>query len=76
MRVGDVRINLSGVDGGVAEELLDGADISAVREKVGGEDVAKHVRRDLLRNARLNPAFFYNPLNGAGREPRGNRFPD
>lgn len=28
--VGDVRINLRRVDGGVAEELLDRADVSAV----------------------------------------------
>jgi hypothetical protein len=52
VRVGDVGVDLGRVDGGVAEELLDGADVGAVAEEVGREGVAERVRRDGARDAR------------------------
>ncbi len=58
VRVGDVRINLRRVDGGVTEELLDGADVGAIGEKVGGEGVAERVRRDDVRDARARDIFL------------------
>ena len=54
--VGDVRINLRCVNRSVAEELLDGAKVSPVVEKVGREDVAEYVRSDFLGNASLDRA--------------------
>ena len=51
VRVGNVCINLRRIDGSVTEELLDGADIRAVTQKIGREDVAEGVRRNNVRNA-------------------------
>lgn len=40
MLVGDVSIDLGGRDVGMAEEALNGANIGAVHEEIGGERVA------------------------------------
>ena len=40
MGVGDVGVNLSGRNIGMSQEGLDGADVGAVHEKVGGERMA------------------------------------
>ncbi len=40
MLVGDVGVNLGGGNVGVAEHGLNGADIGAIHEEVGGEAVA------------------------------------
>jgi hypothetical protein len=45
-----VGIDLSGGDVGVAEEFLDGADIVAGFEEVGGEGVAEGVATDGFRD--------------------------
>lgn len=47
----DVSINLGGADVCVAEHFLDGAEVSAVMEEVGGEGVAEEVREDVLGDA-------------------------
>ena len=39
MSIGDMGVNLSGADVGMAEEGLDGAEIGTVHEEVGGERV-------------------------------------
>ena len=49
--VGDVSVNLSGADVFVAEQRLDGAEVGAGREKVGGEGVAERMRRNLFGDA-------------------------
>jgi hypothetical protein len=41
---GDVRVDLGGREGGVAEELLDGAEVGAAGEEVGGCGVPEAVR--------------------------------
>ena len=46
--VGDVGVDLGGGDVGVAEHGLDGADVGAVHEEVGGEAVAEGVRGDVF----------------------------
>ena len=51
MGVGDVGVNLSGADVGMAEKGLDGADVSAVHEEIGGEGMAEGVRSDVLGDA-------------------------
>lgn len=49
--VGDVGVDLGGADVGVAEHGLDGADVGAVHEEVGGEAVAKRVGGNVLGDA-------------------------
>src|ERR1043166_793596 len=43
----DVRVALRGREARVAEELLDGAQVGARAEKMGGESVPQRVRRRL-----------------------------
>lgn len=63
VRVGDVGVDLSCVDGSVAEKLLHRADISAIAEQVGGEGVAKRVRSNDTRNAGARDIRLQMPLN-------------
>lgn len=49
--VGDVGVDLSGGDVGVAEHGLDGANVGAVHEEVGGEAVAEGVGGDVFCDA-------------------------
>ncbi len=49
--IGDVGVDLGSADVGMAEHGLDGAEVSAVHEEVGGEAVAESVRGDMLRDA-------------------------
>ncbi len=51
--VGDVGVNLGSADVGVAEHSLDGAEVGAVHEEVGGEAVTEGVRGDVFRDAGL-----------------------
>ena len=44
----DVGVDLGGGEVGVAEHLLDRAEVGAALEQVGGEAVAERVRRDPL----------------------------
>ena len=47
---------------------MDGAEVSAVHEEVGGEGVAEGVRGDVLGDAGGTGALFDDALDGAGRE--------
>lgn len=51
--IGDVGVDLGSADVGMAEHGLDGAEVSAVHEEVGGEAVAESVRGDVFRDAGL-----------------------
>lgn len=63
-RAGDVCVNLSGADAGVAEEFLNHAQVRAVFQQVRGEAVPQHVRRDVP----LDPGLFHAPGDA---EPHG-----
>ena len=60
MCVGDVSVDLSGADVGVAEHGLDGAEVGTVHEKVGGKGMAQSVRRHMFRDAGEASVFFDN----------------
>ena len=59
------EIDLRGGDGGVSQEFLDGADICAVCQKVGGEGVPEEMRVDLLADAGQAPRFVGDLPDGA-----------
>ena len=63
-----VGVDLRGGDVGVAEELLDDAEIGAVLQQVAGEGMAHHVRRDLRRG---NPGPRRQVLEIAGKSLPG-----
>ena len=46
---GDVRVDLGRAEAGVTEDLLDGSQVRAAVEQVGGRGVAQGVRADRLR---------------------------
>lgn len=68
MPVSDVGINLSCGDGGVAEDFLDRAQISAICQKVSGHSVSHGVRGNVSRNPCHESILFYEPLDGAGSQ--------
>lgn len=51
MGIGDVGVDLGSADVGVAEHGLDGAEVGAVHEEVGGEAVTEGVGGDVFRDA-------------------------
>ena len=55
---GDVRVNLRGADAGVAEQFLNHAQVRAVFQKMRGETMAQHVRRDVAFDAGAFDAVF------------------
>ena len=64
----DVSIALRRAEAGVAEHLLDGAQIGALAEQVRGEAVAERVRRD-ARRPRGELAAGQQPAHGARPQP-------
>lgn len=66
--VGDVGVDLGGGDVGVAEDGLDGAEVGAVHEEVGGEGVAEGVGGDVFGDAGLFGVFLDDAFDGAGGE--------
>lgn len=66
--VGDVGVDLSGGNVGVAEERLNGAEVGAVHEEVGGEGMAESVGGDVLGNAGGASMFLNNTFDGARGE--------
>ena len=48
MRAVDVRVDLGGADVGVAQQLLDDAEVRAAFQKMRREGVPEHVRADAL----------------------------
>lgn len=65
---GSVRVFLRGGKGLVAEELLNGAKIGAVGEKMCGEGVAQGVRVQVPVDVDEANVFFDDPADGALRE--------
>lgn len=63
MGVGDVGVDLSGGDVGVAEHGLDGTEVGAVHKEVGGEAVAEGVGRDVLCDAGFAGVFLDDALD-------------
>lgn len=61
--VGDVGIDLSGGDVGVAEHGLDGAEVGAVHEEISGETVAEGVGGDVFRDAGFAGVFLDDALD-------------
>ena len=76
--IGEVSVNLGGVDVAVAQKLLHGAQIGAVDEEIGGERMAEAVRVDAPADARLASVEVHQPLNGARGDSsdRFGRLPD
>lgn len=68
MGVGDVGVNLSGTNVGVAEESLDRADVSAVHEEVGSEGMAEGVGCDMLGDASCASVLLDHTLDAARSE--------
>lgn len=52
----------------MTEHILDGTDVGAVHEQVGGKRVTEGVWSDVFRDAGEAGAIFDNALNGAGGE--------
>lgn len=63
-----MSVNLGGRNVGVAEEPLNGADVGAVNQEVGGETVAHGVGADVLGEAGKFGVFFDDTLDGTGGE--------
>ena len=57
-RIGHMGVDLCGCDGGVTEELLDGADIGTIGEESRGEGMSEGVSRDILDYIRSQSVFF------------------
>lgn len=66
--IGDVGVDLSGGDVGVAEHGLDGAKVSAVHEEVSGEAVAQGVGGDVLGDAGEFGVFLDDAFDGTSSE--------
>ena len=62
---GGVGVLLGGGERGVAEEFLDGAEISAVGEQVSGEGVAQRVRVEIPVDVDEADVFFDDAADGA-----------
>ena len=61
---GDVGVDLGGAEVGVAEELLDAAEVGAVVEEVGGEAVPEFVRADLEADGGVAQVFLQEVADG------------
>lgn len=64
----DVRVDLRGGNGGVAEHFLDGADVGAVNEEFCGKGVAENMRRDAFDNAGVKGSCADDVFDRDGRE--------
>lgn len=61
-----MSVDLSSGNRGVAEELLNLADIGAIGQQVGSKRVTKSVRSDFFGDAGLDSVFFDQTLDRAG----------
>jgi len=61
--VSHVGVDLRGHDTAVPQKFLDGAQIRALRQKIGGHGVAQSVRRGKQRHIGANRAVFHHSLN-------------
>ena len=55
---GDVGVDLGSIDGSVAKEFLNDAEVRSVFEKVCGEGMPEHMGRDVAGDAGDADAFF------------------
>ena len=62
---GDMGVDLGGAEVGVAEKLLDAAEVGAVVEEVGGEAVPEFVRADLEADGGVAQVFLQEVADGA-----------
>src|SRR5262245_23525067 len=76
--LGDLGVELGGGEAGVAEQLLDAADVGATGEQVGRERWAQDVRGDLVREADTGgvaaeelPGALAGDAGAAGAEEQG-----
>lgn len=65
----DAGVALGGGEGRVTEEFLDGADVGAVVEKVGGEGVAQDVGADAAAHADLANSSVQSSGDAPGGQP-------
>lgn len=68
MWVGDVGVNLSSGNIGVAKHSLDGANIGTVHEQISGETMTQSVRGDVLSDAGEFSVFLDDTLDGTRGE--------
>ena len=61
-------VDHGGADVFVSEQFLDGADVVAVLEEVGGKGVAKGMTGDTFSDAGFAGGFFYGALEAGGFE--------
>lgn len=66
--VGDMSINLSGADVTMAEHGLNGAQIGAVHQEVGGEGMTEGMGSDMLSDTGEASVFFNDAFDGTGSE--------
>jgi len=64
----DLGVFLGGGEGDMAEEFLDGAQVGAAVEKVGGEGMAQGMGRGLLENPGLDELLFEVALDASRRQ--------
>ena len=63
-----VGIDLRSGDRGMAEHLLDGADVGAVCDEISREGMAQGVRMDVFHDAGFQGAMFHDALNTTRRK--------
>lgn len=65
---GDLGVDLGGGKAGVAEELLDIAEVGSAREQVCSEGMAKRVGRNIMDIGTLGDVFIDHAADAAGGE--------
>lgn len=68
MWVGDVSVDLSGADIGVAKHGLDRANVGAVHEEIGSEAMTESVRGNVFSDASSTGVFFDDTFDRTGGE--------
>ena len=69
----DVRIDLRRRERGVAEDLLDAAEVSAALEQVGGRRMPQSVRTGVRNRAGCGDPGMDDPADGARVDPAASR---
>ena len=67
--VGDVSVNLGSGNTSVAEQELDGAQVRAVAQEIGGKTVAQSMRGNRFHNSRRDRVTSDKSLDTAWRQP-------
>ena len=61
-----MSVDHCGVHASVSKQFLDGSDVVAILQKVGGKRVSEDVARDSLRQAERPTRLLHGPLYGGG----------